>query len=49
MRIFSPVMLALCLMLYSTYYTQNYADIIGAGLAFTFIAPSGLLAKMWAW
>ena len=29
---FSPVMLALCLMVFSTYYAQNYAGIIGAGL-----------------
>ena len=29
---FSPIMLTLCLMLFSTYYAQNYAGIIGAGL-----------------
>ena len=29
---FSPVMLALCLMLFSTYYAQNYASIVGTGL-----------------
>ena len=29
---FSPIMLALCLMLFSTYYAQNYAGIIGSGL-----------------
>ena len=27
-----PIMLALCLLLFSTYYAQNYASIIGAGL-----------------
>ena len=27
-----PIMLALCLMLSMTYYTQNYADIIGGSL-----------------
>ena len=32
MHIFSPIMLALCLMLFSTYYAQNYAGIIGSGL-----------------
>ena len=29
---FSPIMLALCLMLLSTYYAQNYASIIGTDL-----------------
>ena len=29
---FLPIMLALCLMLFSTYYAQNYAGIIGSGL-----------------
>ena len=29
---FSPIMLALCLMLFATYYAQNYAGIIGSGL-----------------
>ena len=33
---FAPIMPALCLMLFSTYYAQNYAGIIGAGL---FVAP----------
>ena len=28
-----PIMLALCLMLSETYYAQNYAGIIGLGLA----------------
>ena len=29
---FSPIMLALCLMLFFTYYAQNYAGIIGSSL-----------------
>ena len=29
---FAPIMPALCLMLFSTYYAQNYAGTIGAGL-----------------
>ena len=40
MRIFSPIMLALCLMLFSTYYAQNYASMIGAGLAATLTKPA---------
>ena len=32
MHIFSPIMLSLCLMLFSTHYAENYAGIIGAGL-----------------
>ena len=36
MHIFSPIMLSLCLMLFSTHYAENYAEnyagIIGAGL-----------------
>ena len=35
MHIFSPIMLALCLMLFSTYYAHNYAGIIGTGLPHT--------------
>ena len=40
MQIFSPIMLALCLMLFSTYYAQNYAGMIGAGLAVTLTKPA---------
>ena len=40
MRIFSPIMLALCLMLFSTYYAQNYAGMIGAGLVATLTKPA---------
>ena len=29
---FLPIMLALCLMLFSTYYAPNYASIVGASL-----------------
>ena len=29
-----PIMLALCLLLFSTYYPHNYASIIGAGLLY---------------
>ena len=35
MQNFLPIMLALRLMLFSTYYAQNYAGIIGAGLLTT--------------
>ena len=37
-----PIMLALCFMLWYAYYAQNYAGIIGAGLACMHIG--GLLA-----
>ena len=36
---FSPIMLALCLMLFSTYYAQNYASIIGSGLCLKCVVP----------
>ena len=42
---FSPIMLALCLILFSTYYAQNYAGIIGAGLLLA-IATEIILQKI---
>ena len=30
-----PIIVGLCLMLFSSYYAQNYADIIGTGLVIT--------------
>jgi len=34
MPVYSPIMLALCLVLLVTYYALNYAGIIGLGLVF---------------
>ena len=41
LKIIIPIMLALCLMLSSTYYAKNYAGMIGQGLPYSRLFSRG--------
>ena len=43
---FLPIMLALCSMLLYTQYAKNYAGVTDAGLAYTMVRTSTILAYL---